>query len=71
MRLAKFTQVNRDHFKKGSGYPKKKWISLIECGAISGKILCDDVLIDVDDFLSRDVFLPNNSLSEEMDLLNG
>ncbi len=74
MQLVTYNRVNQRFFEKGSAPSKKQWTNAILKGEIQGKVVMGKVWIDIDDFVSRDIFNTPDTLSdvtEEIDLLYG
>lgn len=67
MQLQKWTVVNRRWFAPESRPTRKQWAEMIRSKQISGKILMDEPMIDIDHFAVNDDFTPAKEVINLLD----
>ena len=67
MQLQKWTVVNQRWFAKGSRPTRQQWIQMIKSKAVSGKIIMDQPMIDVDHFAANDELAPAREVVNLLD----
>lgn len=66
-KLVSHSYANKMRFEKGCGPSKSKWFSWVDSKLIEGKIIGDDVFIDLDKFDALDIIKKPKIESSEVD----
>ncbi len=68
--LKTWTQINKEHFAKGSRPAKASWTALIMQGAIDGKVIAGTPYINEDMLLTRVEITPRSNVVAMLNLLD-